>query len=311
MNIRFLETFLWLARLQSVRLTAAKLHATHAAVSNRISSLEESLGERLFDRVSGKMVLTPAGRTLLVYAERIVHLEEQMHERVGNADAGRDRLRVGVADIVLHSWFPELSALLRRRFPKLEMDLTSTTASHLLSMLRSDALDVVFHADEPFGGDSISTSLCEFALVWVASPAMHLGGGALTIAKLATHKLISSGKNTRLYAALQLLLASELDRLPPIHSIDSILGMIRLASEGFGVALLPQTMVQQELDSGTLQRLTVTLAATTVTADTSVPSLEIFAAHRPQADPRVAEIVTLARRAARGYLGLRGEQLTG
>ena len=39
MNIRFLETFVWLAKLENFRLTAEKLHTTQAAVSSRIASL--------------------------------------------------------------------------------------------------------------------------------------------------------------------------------------------------------------------------------------------------------------------------------
>ena len=42
MNIRFLETFVWLAKLENFRLTAEKLHTTQAAVSSRIASLEEA-----------------------------------------------------------------------------------------------------------------------------------------------------------------------------------------------------------------------------------------------------------------------------
>lgn len=40
MNIRFLQTFVWVARLGSFRLTAEKLSTTQAAVSSRISVLE-------------------------------------------------------------------------------------------------------------------------------------------------------------------------------------------------------------------------------------------------------------------------------
>ena len=40
MNLRFLETFLWVARLNSFSATAERLHTTQAAVSNRIAALE-------------------------------------------------------------------------------------------------------------------------------------------------------------------------------------------------------------------------------------------------------------------------------
>ena len=61
MNIRFLETFVWLAKLENFRLTAEKLHTTQAAVSSRIASLEEAFDVRLFDRNTRSATLTPAG----------------------------------------------------------------------------------------------------------------------------------------------------------------------------------------------------------------------------------------------------------
>ena len=62
MNLRFLETFLWVARLNSFSATADRLHTTQAAVSNRIAALERELGIRLFDRDLRSVRLTPEGR---------------------------------------------------------------------------------------------------------------------------------------------------------------------------------------------------------------------------------------------------------
>lgn len=52
MNLRFLETFVWVARLKSFRLTAEKLFTTQASVSSRIAALEADLGVRLLLRDS-------------------------------------------------------------------------------------------------------------------------------------------------------------------------------------------------------------------------------------------------------------------
>lgn len=52
MNLRFLETFVWVARLKSFRLTAEKLFTTQASVSSRIAALEADLGVKLLLRDS-------------------------------------------------------------------------------------------------------------------------------------------------------------------------------------------------------------------------------------------------------------------
>jgi DNA-binding transcriptional LysR family regulator len=50
MNIRFLETAIWLAELRNFRITAERMNMTPAAISNRITAMEQELGFKLFDR---------------------------------------------------------------------------------------------------------------------------------------------------------------------------------------------------------------------------------------------------------------------
>ena len=72
MNLRFLETFVWVARLKSFRLTAEKLFTTQASVSSRIAALEADLGVKLLLRDSRGVSLTPEGGKVLEYAERML-----------------------------------------------------------------------------------------------------------------------------------------------------------------------------------------------------------------------------------------------
>ncbi|MGE8458508.1 MAG: LysR family transcriptional regulator, partial [Pseudomonas alloputida] len=58
MNTRFIEAFLQIARLKSFRAAAEHLHLTQAAISNRIASLEEEIGARLFERETRELKLT-------------------------------------------------------------------------------------------------------------------------------------------------------------------------------------------------------------------------------------------------------------
>ena len=72
MNLKFLETFVWVARLKSFRLTAEKLFSTQASISSRIAVLEDELGVKLFVRDSRGVTLTPEGDKVLAYAERMM-----------------------------------------------------------------------------------------------------------------------------------------------------------------------------------------------------------------------------------------------
>ena len=56
------------------------MHRTQSAVSQTIGKLEETLGEKVFERSSRDGTLTAAGKVLLAYAEELLNLREGAHE---------------------------------------------------------------------------------------------------------------------------------------------------------------------------------------------------------------------------------------
>src|SRR5260221_9317041 len=68
MEILQLETFLAVATYGGFHRAAEALRISQPAVSARISTLEEALGTRLFEREHGKFSLSLAGKTLRPHA---------------------------------------------------------------------------------------------------------------------------------------------------------------------------------------------------------------------------------------------------
>src|SRR5258708_23089608 len=73
LNTRFVETFVTLARLGSFRATASAMHATPAAISLRIKTLEAELGVELIERAATDFTLTPHREHLLAHSRAPVH----------------------------------------------------------------------------------------------------------------------------------------------------------------------------------------------------------------------------------------------
>src|SRR5919109_3302168 len=59
-----LQTFVVVARCESMKAAADRLAVTPGAVSQRIRELEETIGQRMFTRTRTGVVLTNAGRKL-------------------------------------------------------------------------------------------------------------------------------------------------------------------------------------------------------------------------------------------------------
>jgi len=72
MDTRWVEDFLCLAELRSFKRSAFARHASQAAFSRRIQSLESWVGAELVDRSSMPLSLTPAGHTFRCVAVNIV-----------------------------------------------------------------------------------------------------------------------------------------------------------------------------------------------------------------------------------------------
>src|SRR5918995_2451347 len=81
---RRLQVFHAVARHLSFTRAAEALFMTQPAVTFQVKQLEEHFNARLFDRSHGRIALTPAGRLVMDYAERVLSLSEEMDTRVGD-----------------------------------------------------------------------------------------------------------------------------------------------------------------------------------------------------------------------------------
>ena len=71
MNPNHLLTFAIVARFKSITKAAQLLHLGQPAVSGQLKLLQSTVGEPLYERKGHEIVLTPAGKGLLGYAEKM------------------------------------------------------------------------------------------------------------------------------------------------------------------------------------------------------------------------------------------------
>lgn len=107
MNIRFIEAFIWVAKLHSFRAAAEKLNVSQATISSRISSIEIEFDCRLFDREHNDVVLTNKGSLLLEKAERLLTSEQDLLDSLKyHTDIVRN-IRIGVIESIVHTWLSD------------------------------------------------------------------------------------------------------------------------------------------------------------------------------------------------------------
>jgi LysR family hydrogen peroxide-inducible transcriptional activator len=97
MEIHQLRYFTAVARAQSFSRAAQRCFVSQPSLSQQIAKLERSLGQRLFDRLGRRVVLTEAGRVLLDRAESILSAVEETERRLRDRNAtDGGRVTVGI-----------------------------------------------------------------------------------------------------------------------------------------------------------------------------------------------------------------------
>src|SRR5947208_10984031 len=107
-TLKQLEAFYWAASVGNFQSAASRLNTTQPAISNRIQELERVLGVELFDRSTRTARLTPKGRQLLDYADRMLRLNAELQDRIGEKRVLGGIVRLGVVDAVALTWLPDL-----------------------------------------------------------------------------------------------------------------------------------------------------------------------------------------------------------
>ncbi|WP_269715279.1 LysR family transcriptional regulator [Caulobacter sp. NIBR2454] len=157
------------ARHLSFTRAAAELAITQGAISQRIKALEQSLGVRLFDRLTRALALTPEGEILARSVREGFSRIDQGLEAV-SADTGEGRiLRLGVSASFASRWLAPRLADFNARHPDIEVHVT---AEDRLSDLRAENIDlsVRFGLGDYMGLDV--SPLMDDAVFPVCSPAL-------------------------------------------------------------------------------------------------------------------------------------------
>ncbi|WP_322055172.1 LysR substrate-binding domain-containing protein [Paraburkholderia bannensis] len=145
MDLAALAIFRAVVRENGVTRAAAKLNRVQSNVTTRIKQLEEQLGTALFTRDGRRLVLTPAGETLLPYAERLLALaDEARHALKAGRPSGR--LRLGTMESVAASRLPGVLARYHQNWPDVTLELETGTTGCLIERLREFEVDAALIA---------------------------------------------------------------------------------------------------------------------------------------------------------------------
>ncbi|MFC3110772.1 LysR family transcriptional regulator [Undibacterium arcticum] len=263
MNTRFVETFVILAQLRSFRATARAVHATPAAISLRVKSLEEELQTELIDRASKEFRLTAAGEYLLSYAKSVVDATRSMQAAARKESVIRGRLRLGVIESVVHSWLAHYVKQLNADYPELEIDLTVDMSSVLEKRLLARELDLVIRVEGISSSEIVSDALAIYPVRWIARKDLLSRRKNDLIKRVLQLPILTFARGTVPQRVLEEIVANLANQagIPTtktrITCSPSVAAIVQLVKDGYGIAAIPSLFVTSYLESGEFVELPV------------------------------------------------------
>jgi DNA-binding transcriptional LysR family regulator len=253
-----LRVFLRVAAERSFSRAAMKLHRTQPAVSQAVRRLDESVGERLFDRATKDASLTDAGRLLRDYAERLLRLSEEAETAVRDLrDLRRGRVLIGANEASVHAALP-LIARFRAAHPLVHVDVRRIPSRLLGAEVAQGGLDfaiLTFQPAEPRLGNVV---LGNDELVMLVHPQHSLAGAKeVSLAECANHTLIAHNDPSHVRDRVLRLFEQQHIPLNILVSLPSLEGIKRAVALQLGVALLPRRCAELEITRGELVALPV------------------------------------------------------
>lgn len=258
LNLKFLETFVWVARLRNFSLAAEKMCTTQAAVSNRIATLERDLGVRLFERDLRSVRLTPHGQKGLAQAEEIVRLAGEFERSVGDARSLTGSVMIGTVDSIVYAWLPTLITRVKDAYPGIMIDLNVDTSLNLARQIQDGQIDLGLIMGPVVAPHLRNVELCTFECLWIASTRLDLGEGELTLSDLSNFPIFAYSKGSQPHhAVMRLIEADAKTGAFQVYNSNSLATITRLIRDGVGVAVLPRVVVHEFLANGDLRVLNV------------------------------------------------------
>jgi DNA-binding transcriptional LysR family regulator len=236
-----LRYFLAVHRGGTLTGAAVLLQINATTVGRRLTTLEEQVRTRLFDRTPEGYVLTRAGRDLLPRAERMEIEALGMEREISGADQrAAGTVRVNVTEMLctrfLMPRLPEFTA----RYPAITLDLNCTSRS--VNLGRREA-DIALRLARPHEDGVVTRKLATIDLALYASQAYlrERGVPARPDAGLEGHQVILFA-DARAFSVENDWFEPRLDGASIVMRSDSVSSIYAATVAGLGIALLPRSV---------------------------------------------------------------------
>ena len=247
-----------LAMAGSLSAAAREMHVTTAAVSKRLSQMEQRLGVPLVNRTTRRMGLTVEGETLLHHARSILTQMTDLEQQLGTSrSTPSGLLRVNATLGFGRDHIGPLMGRFAQQYPQVDLQLQLSVDPPALT---DDAFDVCIRFGPPPDARVVARKIGDNRRLLCAAPAyLAQHGTPKTPADLAGHSFISIRQGDEAYGVIKLTRGRQgkTETLKTRGKLTTNDGgtAVQWALEGHGILLRAEWDIRTHLQQGRLVQL--------------------------------------------------------
>lgn len=267
--LQHLITFCRVVETGGFARAGALVGLSQPAVTRQVASLEHDLGTPLFDRSSRVFRLTPAGEMVYERARRIAQSVQELKDAVDDlTHPERGRIAIGAVTTVGLGLLPPILAEFTRQYPGVRLLVKAGRTQETLARLVEGEIEMAVLPNPithprlrciPLGKDRVILVCAPEKRPTLPDP--------LPLEMLGQIDMISFQAPSRFRTFVEAILEQHGVYPNITMEFDSHEAVRMMVEAGFGVAMLPESAVQQDLKEGRVVEVKVqglpTIARTT------------------------------------------------
>ena len=259
MDLRSLNTFIQVAESGSFTRAGEKLGYSQPTISVQIKQLESELGIKLFDRIGHTIRLTDKGRDVLLHAQRICHMCQEMALERSQHKEPQGDIRLAMADSLCSPLLSRSFARFRERYPHISLKVMTAGTGEMFRLLDHNDVDLVCTLDSHiYDTNYVIANEEQVGVHFVVSSSHPLAGRTgLTVEDLLCQPFLLTEKGMSYRRLMDELLAQGSMQIQPFLEIGRSDLICELVEQGLGLSFLPDYVTEDAVLRGSVVRLNV------------------------------------------------------
>lgn len=245
MEFKDLEIFQMVAQKGTITDAAKELSYVQSNITSRIKKLETEMNTPLFNRHNRGMILTPEGKKLLVYCEKILKLTNEMKKVVQSKTEPAGKLEIGSIETVIK--LPVILSAYNKKYKNVDLSLLTGVTEQLQNDVLNHNLDGAFVTEINQHPELVAHDVFQEELVLISDHTKT------SLEQLKKEPFLCFSKGCGYRARLENWYKDQNitpQKVMEFGTLETILGSVAM---GLGITFVPKSAVSRLVEKGLIQ----------------------------------------------------------